>query len=333
MMPEAHGLALHFEIPAILHRALPQLPVRRDFAVAVLPVCVHDAVSCVVKLGDERLKRPADAQERSETLLVQLSKKLIVALRRALTHAPIVAEFHDGPQAKPPCVRGAFCHNASSGNVKPSSRIVVLVLLVIAGGCGGGRRPVASPGSAPAVTPVAAGGSVQGLYEAGRYREVLSSVSAGREGAEEVWFAAQSNLRLGQREEAARQFARLPTVGASPAWQVVSDLALALVNGDLQGIDRARAAAIAFPSDPFVQFELGLAHGRMTDFAAAAQAFDQCANADPRFAYAYYNAGLAYDRLNRTDLTIIRLEMFVRLAPDAPEQPEVAAILRTVRGR
>ena len=55
--------------------------------------------------------------------------------------------------------------------------------------------------------------------------------------------------------------------------------------------------------------------------------------ADPRFAYGYYNAGLTYDRINRPDLAIARLEMFVRLAPGAPERPEVTSILQTVRGR
>ena len=70
-----------------------------------------------------------------------------------------------------------------------------------------------------------------------------------------------------------------------------------------------------------------------SDMAAAAEAFDRVTQADPRFAYGYYSGGLAYDRLNRADLAIIRLEMFVRLAPDAPERPEVTSILQTVRAR
>jgi tetratricopeptide (TPR) repeat protein len=210
--------------------------------------------------------------------------------------------------------------------------IASLAVLV---GCvgGGGGRPIATPGATPPVASAAAGNSVQGLYESGRYREVLNSVNAGNRSAEAVWFAAQSNLRLGQREEAAGQFAQLPQVGGNPAWQVVSDLALALLGDDIAEIDRASEAAAALQSDPFVQHQLGLAHLRRNDFAAAAQAFDRATQADPRFAYAYYNGGLAYDRLNRTDLVIARLEMFERLAPDAPERPEVASILRTVRSR
>jgi len=216
------------------------------------------------------------------------------------------------------------------------SSTLVFLSLVSAIGCGGAaRRPVASPGTTPSAsaTPGVASNSVQGLYESGRYQDVLNSVNAGDKSARALWFAAQSSLKLGRREEASGQFAQLPQVGGSPAWQAVSDLALALLRDDPKEIDEARAAAAGFPDDPFVQFQLGLAHARRNDLPAAAQAFDRCTQADPRFAYAYYNGGLAYDRLNRADLAIARLEMFERLAPDAPERPEVASILQTVRNR
>jgi lipoprotein NlpI len=113
----------------------------------------------------------------------------------------------------------------------------------------------------------------------------------------------------------------------------MADLALALLQGDAEAIHRARGAAVAFSADPFVQFELGLAHANRNDFTAAAQAFDRCTEADPRFAYAYYYAGLAYDRLNRADLMINRLEMFSASRTEAPERPEVESILQTVRRR
>ena len=204
---------------------------------------------------------------------------------------------------------------------------------VVAAACGGsGRRPVAVPGATPSTSVSAPSASVQDLFEAGRYAEVLS-VSAGTNEPAALWFAAHSSLRLGQRDQAAQQFARLRDAGGSPSWQAAADLALALLEDDPGAIDRARGAAAAFASDPFVQFQLGLAHARRGDLSAAAQAFDRCIEVDPRFAYAYYHAGLAYDRLNRTDLAITRFEMFQRLAPNAPERPEVASILQTVRSR
>src|SRR5262245_35630979 len=139
-----------------------------------------------------------------------------------------------------------------------------IVSLAIYIGCvgGGGRRPIATPGATPPVAPPASTNSVQGLYEAGRYHDVLSSVNAGDRSAQALWFAAQSSFRLGQRDDAARQFAQLPQVGGSPAWQAVSDLAQALLRDDAAELDRARAAAEGFPDDPFVQYELGLAHVR-----------------------------------------------------------------------
>ena len=66
-------------------------------------------------------------------------------------------------------------------------------------------------------------------------------------------------------------------------------------------------------------------------FAAAAATLDQCIRADPTRAYAYYYAGMAYRQIERVDRMGDRFEMFVRLAPDAPERPQVEAILQTLR--
>lgn len=211
--------------------------------------------------------------------------------------------------------------------------IASIVCVVGCKGGGSARRPINTPGATPPATAPGVSTPVQALYESGRYQEVVNSVNSGERTAQALWFAAQSSLRLGQRDEAASQFAQLPQAGGSPAWQVVSDLGQALLRDDAGEIDRARQAAAAYPSDPFVQYQLGLAHARRNDMAAAADAFDRCTQADPRFAYGYYNGGLAYDRLNRADLAIVRLEMFVRLAPEAPERPEVTSILQTVRSR
>ena len=212
--------------------------------------------------------------------------------------------------------------------------IVLLIATVGLSGCRStSRRPVALPGAAPSSPAPAAAASAQTLYESGRYRDVLSTVGPGSQDAVGLFFSAHSSLKLGQREEARRLFVQLRDLGAGPAWQVTSDLAIALIEDNPEAIDRARGAAAAFPSDPFVQFELGIAHVRRNDVAAAAQAFDRCSSADPRFAYAYYNGGIVYDRLNRTDLALTRLETFLRLAPDAPERPEVASLLQTFKLR
>lgn len=220
-------------------------------------------------------------------------------------------------------------------NRKLGATVVIGSLALFSACVGGGstRRPVVIPGSAPPAVSAGVARSVQGLYESGRYHDVLHSVAAGDGSAQALWFAAQSRLRLGQRDEGERHLAQLAQVGGTPAWQVAADLGLALLHDNAEEIDRAREAAAGFPGDPFVQYQLGLAHARRNDMAAAAQAFDRSSQADPRFAYAYYNSGLTWDRLNRADLAIARLEMFERLAPEAPERPEVASILQTVRAR
>ena len=203
--------------------------------------------------------------------------------------------------------------------------------LALVAGCSS-RSASSPPGRAPAEAP-ASDALFQEWYESGRYNEVVSRVTTAAVtdvGPEALWLAAHSNLRLGRMNEAATLFRQLGAPDADPAWQVTAQLALA---DNTDGDARARQAASAFPDNPTVQYELGLAAARGRDFAAAAQAFERSIAADPTFAYAYYYAGLAYDRLRRADLMASRFDTFLRLAPQAPERPEVDSILRTVRGQ
>jgi tetratricopeptide (TPR) repeat protein len=211
--------------------------------------------------------------------------------------------------------------------------ILVLTGALLTAACssGGGGTVFRAP---PALAPASA--SLQSLYESARYDEVVDRVTTGAPGAESadaVWYAAHSSLRLGRLDAAAGFFDRLAETGAGAAWGVVSQLALAGLRGDAGAADRARNAAAAFPADPFVQYELGLAHMRRNDYAAAAQAFQQTIEISPRFAYAYYYGALAFDRIGRTDLMAARMEIFLRLAPEAPERPEVESIMRTLGNR
>lgn len=218
-------------------------------------------------------------------------------------------------------------------STRPLSLIATLAVASTAAACSGGgssRRPVALPSGTPTAAVVSV--EPQALFEAGRYQEAITAAVARGDG-ESLWFAAHSSLRLGQPDEAALYFRRMADDTGAPAWQAVSALGLALLADDGAAIDQARAAAEPFTTEALVQFQLGLAHVRRNDSSAAAAAFDRCTTLDPGFAYAYYNAALVYDRLRRTDLTIARLEAFERLAPDAPERPEVASLLSAVRRR
>ena len=72
---------------------------------------------------------------------------------------------------------------------------------------------------------------------------------------------------------------------------------------------------------------------RRQDWKDAAAAFDRAAELAPGNAYAHYYGGLMHYRARRPDRMAIHFEQFLKLAPDAPERPEVLQIMRTVRGR
>jgi tetratricopeptide (TPR) repeat protein len=102
------------------------------------------------------------------------------------------------------------------------------------------------------------------------------------------------------------------------------------LTNDEAALGQARAAAGAYPESLFVQYELGLSYAVRNDFASAARIFDVCITTAPAFAYAYYQSALAYQHLDRPDIMANRFDRFVRLAPNAPERPEVESVLRTI---
>ena len=202
------------------------------------------------------------------------------------------------------------------------------VAFAAAGACASRPTRIAQP---PLGAPAAAT-TVQALFESGRDDEVVTRAATTARG-DELWFSAQSRLRMGQRAEAVEDFTRLASTAGSETFQVAARLALARLAGETDLAASARDAAVRFPADAFVQFEAGLSFGVLGNQEAAARAFDAAADASPLLAYAYYQAGLAYSKLERPDLTVTRFETFVRLAPEAPERPQVETILRAARGR
>jgi predicted Zn-dependent protease len=147
----------------------------------------------------------------------------------------------------------------------------------------------------------------------------------------ELWFAGQSYASLGRQAEARSTFDRLGASG-DDGWRAAARLAAAVTSGDGGALESARSAAAAYPGHPFVQYQLGVALLGQGDAANAAAALDRSTAADPSLAYAYYYAGLAYQKLNRPDVMADRFDTFLRLAPNAPHRPEVQAIMSTLRG-
>jgi tetratricopeptide (TPR) repeat protein len=201
------------------------------------------------------------------------------------------------------------------------------ILMVAACASSRGRTDIARPANAPGSS------TIQALYESGEDREIVNrvknSVPDEASGADR-WFAAQSQLRLGLRNDAINDLAALTQTSGDPAVQVAAQLAIGRLTNDEVTLGQARAAAGAFPESLFVQYELGLSYAVRNDFASAARIFEGCIATAPTFAYAYYQSALAYQHLDRPDIMANRFDRFVRLAPNAPERPEVESVLRTI---
>ena len=208
-----------------------------------------------------------------------------------------------------------------------SGFVWLTILIVAACASSKGRTDIARPASVPPSS------TIQVLYESGEDREIVNrvknNVSGDATGADR-WFAAQSQLRLGLRNEAINDLAALTQTGTDPAVQVAARLAIGRLTNDEATLEQARGAAGAYPESLFVQYELGLSYAVRNDFASAARIFDVCIAAAPTFAYAYYQSALAYQHLDRPDIMANRFDRFVRLAPNAPERPEVESVLRTI---
>jgi len=176
-------------------------------------------------------------------------------------------------------------------------------------------------------------GELQRLFEAGRYQQVIEAEPPdGAPGA--VYLAAQSQQKLGADAQAATLYARLAERPESDPWRFIGESGRLLVEGQFDAATDAAQRAIAMAGDlPEAHFQLGLALARRESWQMAASEFDAAAMFNPSNAYAHYYGGLMHYRANRPDRMAIHFEQFLKLAPDAPERPEVMQIMRTVRGR
>src|SRR5262245_20976208 len=191
--------------------------------------------------------------------------------------------------------------------------------------------------------------SAQQLFEAGQYPQTLAAIAemraAGAGGLPEAFLAAQAALKLNQIEPAKLELALL-TAAADPIWRLVGESAVAGVDSERdRSVELAMQAAEAAtnapgaPEDPvrrlrefYVQYQLGLARTRREEWTPAGEAFARATELNPTFAYAHYYAGLAYSHVKRPDLVSKYLEMFLKLAPKAPERSAVTSLLRSIRG-
>lgn len=177
---------------------------------------------------------------------------------------------------------------------------------------------------------------VRQLYDAGRYQEVVRAASlatAEADSARLQYLAAQSYTKLNDADAARRTYQGLANSGATP-WAPIGRSAVQALDAQLDlALASADEAVRLNGSLPEAHYQRGIVFMARKEYSDAVGAFQRAIELDPAFAAAYYYAGLANYRVKRIDLMTNNFGTFVKLAPNAPERPEVESILRTVRGR
>lgn len=176
--------------------------------------------------------------------------------------------------------------------------------------------------------------TIQSLFEAGRYQQVIDQVSAAEDpDPTDVYLAGQSARKLDPPDlDAARAWFRRLADGPQGPWTFIGRSALAVVDGDSnQARADAQQAVELGPTEFYAQYQLGLAYAESKDFANAAATLEKATTIDPSFAYAHYYAGMSYYQVKRIDRMSNFFERFLKLAPEAPERPAIDALMRSIR--
>ena len=79
-------------------------------------------------------------------------------------------------------------------------------------------------------------------------------------------------------------------------------------------------------------YTLGLAYYNLTNPDSALTNFQQAITINPQHAYAHYYLGMTFYTKNKKDLAIEQLNIFLQLAPSAPEAPQVRSLLAQIAG-
>jgi tetratricopeptide (TPR) repeat protein len=185
----------------------------------------------------------------------------------------------------------------------------------------------------PAVVFAQDTATVRKLFEAGRYQQVVEAAQ-GDADASVIYTAAQSHQRLGANDQAMALYQQLADRPEGDPWQLIGLSGMQLLQDQSDAaLESARRAVGAAGGLADAHYQLALVLAKQQNWNEAAEEFDRTAGLNPSHAYAQYYGGLMHYRANRPDQMAIRFERFLRLAPDAPERPEVTQIMRTVRGR
>jgi tetratricopeptide (TPR) repeat protein len=140
---------------------------------------------------------------------------------------------------------------------------------------------------------------------------ILGQVSYWRQkpaDADTAWKAARSR--------ATAQVEALPTDARAQYYLGAAKVRLKQFGQARTALEQARAAGF----DPvLVDYHTGLSHILEEHWQLAVESFDKVIAADSKFAHAYFYRGQAFGKLDRKDKMLVDLDLFVKLAPSAPE--------------
>jgi tetratricopeptide (TPR) repeat protein len=171
------------------------------------------------------------------------------------------------------------------------------------------------------------------LFEAGQYQQAIQTADAAA-APDALYTAAQSHQKLGASDEARSTYGRLAERGEDDPWHFIGLSGQQLLDGDTDGALAAAQQAVQMAGTlSEAHYQVGLVLAKRQDWRPAAEAFDRAVDLNPANAYAHYYGGLMQYRAGRPDRMANHFEQFLKLAPEAPERPEVLQIMKTVRGR
>ncbi len=75
----------------------------------------------------------------------------------------------------------------------------------------------------------------------------------------------------------------------------------------------------------------GAVYAKQEKWNEAVQDLEKAIKLDPMQPYNHYYIGVAYGKIKRPDKMVEHLQMFLKLAPNAPEAPKCRALLRAVQ--
>ena len=136
----------------------------------------------------------------------------------------------------------------------------------------------------------------------------------------------------GEFAEAARVLSSAVSLESRDA-RALTYLGLSMTKSErpLEALEYLNRAVDLDPTSAEAHYGLGLAYGYLNRLPKMVEELEQAVHLDSKHAYAHYQLGLAYNQQDKVDLSILHLERFLQLAPDAPEAPQVNALLRRLR--